>query len=365
MKCEKVLVFLVALVLMMAGSVLGEPILGPNDPIIAVDADGIVSNSSYPAAEAPANMLDGNPATKYLNFGGGGSGFIVTPAAPIMVQSFVLTTANDAATRDPAAWELYGTNDPITSGDNTAGMAENWTLIASGTVELPAERLTVGPVVSFESYDVYASFKMVFTKTKGSSTMQVADVAFYPLPDAQGVNVLSPADAILATEQGWQSSYPAAEAPPNCIDGDVNTKYLNFGEERSGFIVTPLVGPSLLDSLQVTTANDAVERDPVVWMVYGTNDAITTADNGDGSAENWTLICGGTLALPDERFTPGPVYIIANQAESYTSYKVLFETVKNAASANSMQIAEIQLFGTLVPLPEPPAEPVEPNQPAE
>jgi hypothetical protein len=357
MKCAKVLVFLAALVLV-AGPAFAESILGPNDLIIAIDSDGIVSNSSYPTAEVPANVLDGNPATKYLNRGGGGSGFIVTPASPIMVQSFVLTTANDSATRDPAAWELYGTNDPITSADNTAGTAENWTLIASGTVELPAERLTVGPVVSFPNEGVYASFKMVFTMTKGSSNMQVADVAFYPMPDAQGMNVLAANNPILAIQQAWQSRYPAAEFPANCLDGDPNTKYLNFGEENSGFIVTPLVGPSVLDSFQITTANDSPERDPVVWMVYGTNDAIASVDNSDGRAESWTLICGGTLRLPAERLTAGPVYIIANQEEPYTSYKVIFETVKDAGAANSMQIADIQFFGAVVPV-EPPAEPVE------
>jgi len=356
MKRVEVLVFLTASVLM-AGSAFGsEPILGPNDLIIAIDAQGIVSNSSYPAAEAPVNVLDGNPATKYLNRGGGGSGFIVTPTAAIMVQSFTLTTANDSATRDPAAWELYGTNDPIKSTDNTAGIAESWTLIASGALELPPARLTVGPVVSFESFAVYSSFKMVFTRTKGSSNMQVADVAFYAMPGAVGPNVLGPANPILAIEMGWQSSYPAAEAPAKCIDGDPATKYLNFGEENSGFIVTPLIGPSMLDSFQISTANDSPERDPVVWMVYGTNDPIASVDNSDGVAEKWILICGGTLFLPDERNTVGPVYIIANQVEPYTSYKTVFETVKNAATANSMQIAEIQFFG----IPVPPVEPVQP-----
>ena len=116
-----------------------------------------------------------------------------------------------------------------------------------------------------------------------------------------GMNVLLPTDKIIAIEMGWQSSYPANEAPAKCIDGDPNTKYLNFGEENSGIIVTPAIGASMLDSFQITTANDSPERDPVVWMVYGTNDAIVTLDNGDGTTENWTLICGGTLALPAER----------------------------------------------------------------
>jgi hypothetical protein len=356
MRCERVLFFLAASVLLV-GPAFGDAILGPNDVILAIDADGIVTASSYPAAESPAMILDGNPATKYLNRGGAGSGFIVTPSAPIMIQSFTLTTANDAETRDPATWELYGTNDAILSVDNTAGMAEKWTLIASGALELPATRLTVGPVVSFTSFDVYASFKMVFPTTKGATLMQVADVAMYALPDAMGANVLLPTDPIKATEIGWQSSYPTNEAPAFVIDGNPATKYLNFGKNNSGFIVTPALGASILDSFQITTANDSPERDPVIWMVYGTNDAVVSVNNSDGLAENWTLICGGTMALPAERLTVGPMYVIANQAEAYTSYKMVFETVKNATAANSMQIAEVQFYGA--PFVPPVAEPVQ------
>ncbi len=353
MKKVKVLAFLVTSTLL-AASACGEPLLGPGDFIIAIDEDGIVSNSGYPGAEAPANILDGDSGTKYLNFGGGGSGFIVTPQTPVTVASFTITTANDAPDRDPSTWELYGTNDAVTSGDNTAGMEENWTLIAAGDVNLPEERFTLGPVVNIDNAVAYSSFKMIFPNTSGGSLMQIADVAFYLLPDALGPNVLSPEDAILAVEQGWQSSYPGGEAPANAIDANSVTKYLNFGETGSGFIVTPMVGPTVLDSFDVVTANDAVERDPVVWMVYGTNDEIVTPDNGDGLTENWTLICGGTMALPDERFTPGPVYLIANQAEPYTSYKMVFETVKDAGAANSMQIADVQFYGVVAEIePEP------------
>ncbi|UCG48406.1 MAG: PEP-CTERM sorting domain-containing protein [Phycisphaerales bacterium] len=335
----------------MAAPTFAIPILAPGDFIIAVDADGLVSNSSYPGNEAPANVLDGNPATKYLNFAGAGSGFIVTPNfGTSLVQSFTLTTANDAEGRDPVDWELYGTNDAITSADNSTGLAENWTLIDAGTVALPPDRLTVGPVVTVNSMSLYSSYQMIYPTLKGSNLMQVADVAFYPTPDGSGgVNVLSTLDAIIAIHRGWNSRYPGNEAPQNAIDGDINTKYLNFGEQNSGFIVTPGIGPTTLDAFQITTANDAVERDPVVWMLYGTNDAITTVDNGDGTAESWTLICGGTLQLPEERFTAGDMVTIANQAEPYTSYMMQFESVKDGDAANSMQIAEIQLYG----IPEP------------
>ena len=98
---------------------------------------------------------------------------------------------------------------------------------------------------------------MVFPTNKGDSLFQVADVAMYPLPDAMGANVLLPTDPIKAIEIGWQSSYPAAEAPAKVIDGNPATKYLNFGKTKSGFIVTPALGASILDSFQVTTANDS------------------------------------------------------------------------------------------------------------
>jgi hypothetical protein len=63
-------------------------------------------------------------------------------------------------------------------------------------------------------------------------------------------------------------------------------KYLNFGEINSGFIVTPSNGPSIVHSFQITTANDAVERDPTSWRLYGTDDPITSTDNSTGSQEN-------------------------------------------------------------------------------
>lgn len=355
MKRGRVLVCLAVLGLISA-PVFGIPILKPGDFIIAVDTDGMKSNSSYPGGEAPANVLDGNPATKYLNFGGAGSGFIVTPSlGATLVQSFTLTTANDAEGRDPATWTLYGTNDAIASANNSTGLAESWTLIDSGAVALPSTRLTLGPVVPVANMNLYNSYKMVYPTTKSASIMQVADAAFYPLPDGSGPNLLAPGDSILAIHANWDSRSPAAgptglsEGPASAIDGTTDWKYLNFGKINSGFIVTPSIGPSTLDSFQITTANDHEERDPTTWMLYGTNDPITSANNSDAKGENWKLICGGSINLPSERNTLGPMVEICNQYEPYASYMMLFTGVKNEAAANSMQIGEIQFYG----IPEP------------
>ena len=110
--------------------------------------------------------------------------------------------------------------------------------------------------------------------------------------------LLGPNDFIIAIDTDGDSRYPAAESPPQLLDGAAGTKYLNFGEVNSGFIVTPSSGSSILQSFQLTTANDAAERDPLTWDLYGTNDAILSAEHSDASGgEAWTLIGSGLTGL--------------------------------------------------------------------
>lgn len=342
---------LAAGVALLCHSAMGQvPILAPGDFAIAIDTDPPVPASGYPAAEAPSMAIDFDENTKYLNFGGIDSGFIVSLFSPAAVQSFDITTANDAVERDPSAWALYGTNDAISSADNSDGMAENWTLVDEGMVDLPDERMTLGPVVPVMNSTAYASYRFIVTDVKDSaaaSSMQFAEIQLYNNPDGNfNGSLLFPGDPILAVDLDgftFDSSYPAAEAPAMAIDNDVATKYLNFGEINSGLILTPAAGPSVATSLQLTTANDAPERDPASFELYGTNDPITSADNSEGMAENWDLITSGSLALPDMRDAPGDLFTFANEAE-YASYRFLVTGVKDEGAANSTQFAELQLF---------------------
>jgi glucose/arabinose dehydrogenase len=154
-------------------------LLTPGGPIIAVDADGA---SSSPGNESVENAIDGTLA-KYLNFGETNSGFIVTPGNPAaVVTSFRITTANDSSERDPATWQLYGTNDPVTSGNHSTGTAESWTLIASGSVSLPTARNTLGPIVSVSNSTAYKSYKMLFPTVRNAgaaNSMQIAEIQFF------------------------------------------------------------------------------------------------------------------------------------------------------------------------------------------
>jgi hypothetical protein len=89
----------------------------------------------YPATQTrvlkdPLSAFDGSDTTKWLSFGRAFSGLIVTPSGGAsIVQSLSFTTGGDAPERDPIAYQLFGTNDGITSVDNSTGLAENWTLM--------------------------------------------------------------------------------------------------------------------------------------------------------------------------------------------------------------------------------------------
>jgi len=141
---------------------------------------------------------------------------------------------------------------------------------------------------------------------------------------------------------GLNSMYPFPnESPQKLIDGSITTKYLNFGRLGAGFIVEP--GTSTVQSFQLSTANDSVNRDPTRYVLLGTNDPIQSQDRSTGlGGETWHVIQSGTLALPDTRNTAGPIVNVTN-GTTYSSYKMYFPTLKGP-DANSVQISEAQFF---------------------
>jgi len=137
--------------------------------------------------------------------------------------------------------------------------------------------------------------------------------------------------------------WPGAETPDLAIDDNVTTKYLHFkGEtEPTGFQVTPALGATVVTGLTLTTANDAVERDPIAFELYGSNESI------DGP---YALIASGEVADFNQvdawpRFTMNATPIAFENVVAYQHYQILFPAVRDPASANSMQIAEVELIG--------------------
>ncbi|MES2573072.1 MAG: PEP-CTERM sorting domain-containing protein [Verrucomicrobiota bacterium] len=331
-------------------------ILAPGDFIFAIDSDLSAPASGFPAGENPTLILDGNSGSKYLNTGGNGAGFIVTPTAGSVVKSFVLTTANDGVNRDPAYFQLFGTNDAIQTASNGTGLGlENWTPIASGALSLPATRQVAASAVNFTNATNYTSYKMVFPTLQGDGLFQIADAQFFTESNGGGTGVLAIGNPIIGIDApASQSRHFVPEGAANLLDGNSNSKYLNFGRENSGFVVTPAVGASIVTSFTLTTANDFFERDPASYSLFGFNGDLTSFEGSFGTDEAWTLINSGTLDasnVPETRLTAGTPVTFDNLI-AYENYKLIFnDNRSDAGGGNSIQVADVQFQGAVVPEP--------------
>lgn len=174
---------------------------------------------------------------------------------------------------------------------------------------------------------------------------------------AAGVDITRPGDPIIIVNgfnlaDANAGPPPAAEGVEHAID-DRGQKYLNFLDLSSGFIVTPSGNPSHLPvtGLRLYTANDAEARDPASYQLFGSNDGVS-----------WAAIAAGNLALPDGRNanfisipvsgTPSAFFQEVSFANTtpYERYQLIFPTLKDAQTANGMQIAEVEI---LIAVPEP------------
>ncbi len=159
------------------------------------------------------------------------------------------------------------------------------------------------------------------------------------LPFAQAATVNLGTEGFVIPGNNW----PGGEAPPKAIDG-LAGKYLNFGQQNTGIVVTPAAGGAPT-SLTAWAANDSPERDPASFWLGGTN--------GDSLTGDYTFIASGLLALPDTRSGGGADELLESNSATasftnsatFTNYLVVFPTLKNGGIANSMQVADVQIFG--------------------
>jgi hypothetical protein len=95
-------------------------------------------------------------------------------------------------------------------------------------------------------------------------------------------------------------------------------------------------------SIRIFQANDFPARDPASYVLEGSNDGF------DGV---FTTIASGPLNLPNNRNGSSLVVTSSNSqlvtftnTTAFTTYRIIFPTIKDASSATSMQVAEVQLF---------------------
>jgi hypothetical protein len=173
--------------------------------------------------------------------------------------------------------------------------------------------------------------------------MQIAEVELIGVTEDVLVDITSPGNTIYGhpTDTDW----PSSESPLKALDNDIKTNYRhNKGEKQpTGFVVKPSK-KKVVNRLTFTTADDAPERDPVAFKFYGSD--------GDTYTGPWTLIASGTIddfnqETPWPRMAKNETPVVFDNDVAYKNYKLLITEVRDADSADSMQLAEVELIEAL------------------
>ncbi|MBC3766922.1 discoidin domain-containing protein [Neptunicella marina] len=132
-----------------------------------------------------------------------------------------------------------------------------------------------------------------------------------------------------------RGSISDAESPAKAFDGDSDTKWLDNtaipSEEDPAWIQIDFAEPQAVNSVLITSANDAPARDPENFTLVGSNDG----------GETWVTLTSVVGASFDDRFQRQE-FRFANEL-SYSSYRL--NITKDAGDSELMQLAEIQLLG--------------------
>ncbi len=149
-----------------------------------------------------------------------------------------------------------------------------------------------------------------------------------PEPVSQLADVSQPSDVVVPTSM----NSPANEDVAKAIDNNTRTKYLNFDKLEAGFTLSPAAGPTIVAGLRLTSANDVPDRDPTSYALFGSDDGRAFVEIARGKIPDFSA-----------RFTA--VEVAFTNRVAYRQYRLLFPTVRNAAVATAVQIAEIEFLG--------------------
>jgi len=185
----------------------------------------------------------------------------------------------------------------------------------------------------------YYRFCVDAPRSDGSS-MQLSDVM---LLDMSGNEIQSSAFTLSYDEDSHgvgDKPYPNNETPPNAVDGNHNTKWLDFraGASRTAVqraaVYLEFQFPSAvnLSGYRWYTANDYDGRDPAAWRLLASHDGVTwiTLDKVKGyNAPNFND--SDRKALAFQRSFAG-----------FSSFKFKVDSVR---SGSTMQFSDIALYG--------------------
>jgi len=266
---------------------------------------------------------------------------------PRSLGGYALTSATDAAERDPRNWELLGSNDD----------GKTWTVVESRTNEIFTERLE----------------RRVFTLTSAASfrlfRLQIEACAAAnqgcQLAGLEPLYADAPADANYSLVVGASSDNPPLESAEMAFDDDFRTKWLSFTDASPQnpcwlqWQLTPreadlsvisqrqldllakrlrlnqLLGETNLPKASITgyaltSANDFSARDPSDWKLLASNDGGITWDLLDSRQHE-------EFGSRHQR----RVFPLAHPV-AYRTFRLQIDSVLSPMDAGCVQLAELE-----------------------
>jgi hypothetical protein len=227
-----------------------------------------------PATEDIAKVIDNSSSTKYLTFHNAGWIQFQSTGSHVVTR-YSITSANDAAERDPLTWTLQG---------STNGTA--WTTIDTRTNEDFPTRL-LRREFTFSNTIAYSYYRLQMTNNSGT-ILQLAEWEIfgnsgstssdYAVAQFTTTGLIQDITNLGGTATAQYTDSPATEDITKVIDDLSSTKYLTF--HNAGWIQFQSTGLYVVTRYSITSANDAPERDPLTWTLQGSTNgtAWTTMD---------------------------------------------------------------------------------------
>lgn len=220
---------------------------------VAVKVDEVVASDEHPeAGEVAENLLTAGP-DKWLGWDEAVT-LDLTPAEPVAVTAYTLTSGNDCRDRDPRSWRLLGSMDGMT-----------WYTLDSQVDQAFPERFQqrTFTVANSTAYRVYRLD--IRGNWGGLPETQLNQVRLLTADQDGTVGAVVPVSEVTANDE-----YHAA--------GEVAAQVLHSGEgkwlarTRRAWLRFDLPEPAAVSAYTLTSANDHCARDPKDWVLEGSLD---------------------------------------------------------------------------------------------
>jgi|GEM_PF-2617807 len=195
------------------------------------------------------------------------------PSAPAITQFSSNNTILPATEGFNLTWtslngisaDLAPSPGPVAASGNTvvnppADTDTSYTLTVNNGAEFASEDLALRAVT--QSASTYRYFRFTSLKLRNGAVANSIQLSEFRFSNG-GIPVVPSAVA----NPGGDS--PAGEEPANIIDGNDFSKWLDFNRQP---LIFDFGGPTAIDSYSLTNGNDAPERDPVRWVIEGSDD---------------------------------------------------------------------------------------------